>query len=254
MENHSIGFQNDFDFKHCHRFYRQRFKSHDLISFQVKEQESDLLIQAPEMLQEEALSSLKAFRKIIEDYIQKNPIFRITLKPYPMDALAHPMIREMIEVSSVCQVGPMAAVAGCIAEYVGRDLLKKTSEVIVENGGDLYIKSPRIRKVMIYAGLSPLSNKIYLNIDSHEEGMGVCTSSGTVGPSFSMGKADAVTVLSHSASMADAAATAIGNVIQTKNDLEKGIEFARNFSQIQGIVIVKDENIGIWGDIDYGFV
>lgn len=254
MRKHEIGYQDNFDPHHCNRSYRRSLKSSDLVSFQVKEKESDLLIQAPIILQEEARSSLKHLRKILEDYIQKNPIFKITLKPYPMDIFSDPMIREMIEVSSLCQVGPMAAVAGCISQYVAKSLLNKTSEVIIENGGDLYIKSPRIRKVIIYAGLSPLSNKIYLKIGSRQKGIGVCTSSGTVGPSFSMGKADAVTVLSPSAAMADAAATAIGNVIQTTDDIKKGIDLARNFSTVQGVVIIKDDKIGLWGEIDYGFI
>lgn len=252
MEKQDFLSQYDFDPLHCIRTYRQKIKSSNLISFQVKEKESDLLIQAPMILEEEAFTSLKYYRSLLEDYIKENPLFRNTLDPYPYDNKAHSMIREMIEVSARCQVGPMASVAGCIAQNVAQDLLTRIDEVIIENGGDLYIKSSSLRRVIIYAGSSPLSNKLYLKIDSRKNGLGICTSSGTVGPSFSMGKADAVTVISYSASLADAAATAIGNIIQTKEDIRKGLNLAQRISGLRGVVIIKDDKIGMWGEIDYG--
>lgn len=250
------GFDDKYEFDplHCHRSYRLTIKSEDLISYQVKEKESDLFVQTPVLLFKEAQGFLHYYRTILEEYIKKVPLFRSTLKPFPADNKAHSMIKEMIEVSALCQVGPMAAVAGCIARYVGERLLANTEEVIIENGGDIYIKSHSERKIIIYAGSSPLSNKIYLKIDSRKKGMGVCTSSGTVGPSFSMGKADAVTVISTSASLADAAATAIANTIQTSADIEKGLSLAQEITGIFGAVIIKDDKIGMWGEIDYGIV
>ncbi len=254
MEKKDFLYQSDFDPEYCIRSYRDRIKSPDLLSFQVKEKESDLLVQTPVLLKKEALASLRYYRTILENYIKENPIFATALAPYPCDNNAHHMIKEMIDESARCQVGPMASVAGCIARYVGQELLSKTDEVIIENGGDIYIKSSSIRRVIIYAGSSPLSNKLYLKIDSQERGMGVCTSSGTVGPSFSRGKADAVTVLSYSATLADAAATAIGNIIQTKEDINEGLKLAEQINGILGTVIIKDDKIGMWGEIDYGFV
>ena len=251
MNNQYMNYLNDFDSDHCNRSYRQKIKSHDLLSFQVQEKESDLLIQAPVLLQDKALSSLRYFRNILENYIKQNPEFEKTLKPYPPDNSAHSMIREMIEVSASCQVGPMAAVAGCVSQHIALCLLKNTNEVIIENGGDLYLKSSHVRNAIIYAGASPLSNKIYLKVDSRERGIGLCTSSGTVGPSFSMGKADAVSVLSFSAALADAAATAIGNIIQTKDDIEKGLNLAQTIVGLMGVVIIKDDQMGMWGEIAF---
>ena len=254
MEKKDFLYQSDFDPEYCIRSYRDRIKSPDLLSFQVKEKESDLLVQTSVPLKKEALASLRYYRRILENYIKENPIFAATLTPYPCDNNAHHMIKEMINKSACCQVGPMASVAGCIAQYVGQELLTHTDEVIVENGGDIYIKSSSMKRVIIYAGSSPLSNKLYLKIDSQERGMGVCTSSGTVGPSFSRGRADAVTVLSYSATLADTAATAIGNIIQTKEDISEGLNLAEQIDGILGTVIIKDDKIGMWGEIDYGFV
>lgn len=254
MEKQDFSNQYQFDPLYCNRTYRQRIKSTGLLSYQVKEKESDLFIQTPVLFFKEAREYLHHYRMILEEYIKKNPLFRTTLRPFPSDSSAHPIVKEMIEVSALCQVGPMAAVAGCIAQNVGERLLTHTEEVIIENGGDLYIKSSSLRRVIIFAGSSPLSNKLYLRIDSRESGIGVCTSSGTVGPSFSMGKADAVTVIAPSASLADAAATAIANTIQTGADIEKGLNLAQQIDSISGVVIIKDDKMGMWGDIDYGIV
>jgi uncharacterized protein len=255
MENKdNNNYSQYFDDKHNHRSYRQTIRSQDLMSFQVKDGESDLLIQSPVLLQEDGQFALEYFRSILKDYIKENPEFRFSLKPYPSDYSVHPMIDEMIEVSQRCQVGPMAAVAGCISQHVAEKLLTKTNEIIIENGGDIYLKSPSIRKAIIYAGFSPLSNKIYLNINSRSKGIGLCTSSGTVGPSFSMGKADAVTVISYSAALADAAATAIANIIYHKEDIKKGLKFAQDINGLLGVVIIKDDQIGMWGEIDYGLI
>lgn len=254
MNRPEMNYQNHFDQNYSQRTYREKIKSSDLVSFQVKEKESDLLIQASQQLSAESSHYLKYFRHILEDYILSHPVFGTTLEPYPEDQSADKFIQKMIRVSWICQVGPMAAVAGCIAQSVGESLLRHTDEVMIENGGDLFIKSSLPRKVIIFAGRSPLSNQIFLKISSSKKGIGICTSSGTVGPSFSRGKADAVTTLSPSASLADAAATAIGNVIQTKRDIEKGINLAKSFPGITGVVIIKNDRLGMWGEIEYGLV
>ena len=124
------------------------------------------------------------------------------------------LVKEMIRVSTLANVGPMAAVAGAMAEFVSKDLLKISKQVIVENGGDIYLATSRERTIGIYAGTSPLSMKLGITISPEDSPLGVCTSSGTVGPSLSFGKADAVCILSKSAALADAAATAVGNVVR----------------------------------------
>jgi len=143
----------------------------------------------------------------------------------------------------------MAAVAGAIAESVGSKLLALSPEVIVENGGDIYLKSLKKRLIGIYAGKSPLSGKLVLEIDGEETPMGICTSSGTVGHSLSFGKADAVIVLAKSAALADAAATAIGNLIIQPGDIPLGIELAQSIDGVRGVVIIKDDKMGLWGEV-----
>jgi len=155
----------------------------------------------------------------------------------------------MAEATARVSIGPMASVAGAIAEFVGNELLAFSPEVIVENGGDIYLKSSEKRIVGIYAGKSSLSGKIGLEINGEDTPLGICTSSGTVGHSLSYGKADAVIVLSKSVALADAAATAIGNLIKQPSDIPNGIEFAKGIEGLRGLLIIKDDDIGLWGEV-----
>jgi ApbE superfamily uncharacterized protein (UPF0280 family) len=143
----------------------------------------------------------------------------------------------------------MAAVAGAMAEWVAKDLLSLSKEVIIENGGDIYLATSKERRIGIYAGDSPLSLKIGIVIRPEENPIGVCTSSGTVGHSLSFGKADAVCILSKSAALADAVATAVGNVVQEKKDIEYGLDMARGIEGVLGVLIIVGEKMGVWGNV-----
>ena len=121
--------------------------------------------------------------------------------------------------------------------------------MIVENGGDIYLATSKERTIGIYAGNSPLSLKIGIVIGPEDSPLGVCTSSGTVGPSLSFGKADAVCILSKSAALADAAATAVGNVVKEKKDIELGLERGKEIEGVLGILIIVEEKMGVWGNI-----
>jgi ApbE superfamily uncharacterized protein (UPF0280 family) len=121
--------------------------------------------------------------------------------------------------------------------------------VIVENGGDIYLATSKERIVGIYAGHSPLSLKIGILIKPEEAPLGICTSSGTVGHSLSFGKADAVCIISKSAALADAAATSVGNVIQERKDIEKGLERGNAIEGVLGMLIIIGEKMGVWGKV-----
>ena len=144
-------------------------------------------------------------------------------------------------------MGPMAAVAGAISEFVGKGLLNFSSEVIVENGGDIFMQSQSDRIAGIYAGDSPLSQKIGLKIPAEDTPMGICTSSGKIGHSLSFGKADAVVILSKDTALADAAATAVGNIVISAGDIQKGINFAKMIEGVLGVVVIVEDKLGAWG-------
>ncbi len=231
------------------RTYRELASGGDLINFVVIVKETDLFIKADSDLSAQAKEAILKYRKQLEDYIALNPIFRKTLKPYKVEETAPPIAKEMGWAGSLARVGPMAAVAGAIAEYVGKELLKFSRQVIVENGGDLFLKSEAEMKIAIYAGKSPFSNRLAIKLSPEKTPMGICTSSGTVGHSLSLGKADAVVITSKSTSLADAVATAVGNIIKSPEDIPRGLEFAQNITGVEGAIIIKDDELGVWGDI-----
>ncbi|MDP2918804.1 MAG: UPF0280 family protein [Dehalococcoidia bacterium] len=232
------------------RLYRAWSKDTDLVSFTVVVKETDLYIRARRNLRKKALDEVLKQRKLLEGYIARHPGFLTALEPFPVDSDAPLIVREMAIASTKAGVGPMAAVAGAIAEFVGKELLHYTTEVIVENGGDIFLKHEKPRLIGVFAGTSPYSGKLALKIEPEETPLGVCTSSGTVGHSLSFGKADAAIVLSPSAALADAAATAVGNLVQTADDMQKAIEFVKGVEGLTGIAIIVGDKMAVWGKIN----
>lgn len=231
------------------RTYRNLVKADNLVKFEVIEKETDLLILADKDLTDKARVSVLRYRRELEKYIVSDPQFEKTFSPYRVRYDAPPIARAMAAAARKAKVGPMAAVAGAMAEFVGRDLLAYSNEVIVENGGDIFFKIKQPRKVGIYAGSSPFSHKIAIEVDPRSKSFSVCTSSGTVGPSFSFGKADAVVIIASNASLADAAATAVGNVVKEVTDIENGLDVAKKIKGLDGVLIIKDDQLGALGKV-----
>lgn len=232
------------------RTYRQWVKSEGLVTFEVKEHETDLLISASKNLEAASREAILNYRHDIESYIKKHEDFFTSLDPLEVDTDAPKIVKAMAEAAGVAGVGPMAAVAGAVAEFVGRDLLTLSDEIIVENGGDIFIKSAHSRLIGIYAGdKSPFTGKIAVEIPPAEQGIGVCTSSGTVSHSLSFGRADAVLIISGNTVLADAAATAAGNAVKSPESIEKGIDIARSIKGVDGVLILAADKMGSWGNI-----
>lgn len=232
------------------RTYRHWVKDTDLVSFEVVVKETDLQVRAQHNLKAEAVESVIKHRTPLEEYSKNHPLFLSSLGPVFVERNAPDIVKTMAQAAGIAGVGPMAAVAGAIAEAVGQDLLAYTSEVVVENGGDIFLKVLKTRLIGIYAGSSPLTGKLALKIDPKEAPLGVCTSSGTVGHSLSFGTADAVIVLACSTALADAAATAIGNVVKAAEDIAQAIEKAQTMKGVAGVVVIKDDKIGLWGKVE----
>jgi len=231
------------------RSYRHWIKGDDLVSFNVTVKETDLYIRAGTNLSHQAHHLVLKYRQTLEEYLLIHPHFLASMKPLPIDDDAPAIVKDMLAAAQKAGVGPMAAVAGAIAESVGAELVPYSANVIVENGGDIYMKSRRKRTIGIYAGTSPLSGKLRLEIAGRDTPLGVCTSSGTVGHSISFGMADAVVALSPSAALADAAATAIGNIVKTQADIPNGLELAQNIDGLRGVLIIAGDQTGIWGGV-----
>jgi uncharacterized protein len=231
------------------RTYRHLIKDTDLVSFKVAVKETDLYVRALSDLSRETLAAIQEYRNPLEEYIRAHPLFLHSLEPVEVEPSAPGIVKMMAEAARAANVGPMAAVAGAMAELVGRKLLEYSAEVIVENGGDIFIKSNRTRLVGVYAGSSTFTGKLALEIEPERTPVGVCTSSGTVGPSLSLGLADAALLLSSSAALADAAATAVGNLVKSPDDIQAALQHGQQIKGINGILVIAGESMGVWGDI-----
>jgi ApbE superfamily uncharacterized protein (UPF0280 family) len=236
------------------RTYRQNIDAQGMVSSYVSVKETDLHILAAREIERQALDLVYQFRNQLENYIAARPEFLTALVPIDKDLLAPPIVKQMLEAASSADVGPMAAVAGAIAEFVGFGLLDQgIDEIIIENGGDIFIKRNKECITSIFTGQSPLNQKLGIKIAKADMPIGVCTSSGTVGHSLSLGQADSVTVLAASTPLADAAATRIGNEVSSKaagSAIEHALDIGRNISGLSGVVIIQGEKVGAWGEIN----
>lgn len=232
------------------RFYREGTSAEGLVSFRVVVAETDLHISACRDLSGEALRLVQTCRGELEAFIAKQPLFRETFVPYDAPSSAPAIVREMAEAARLAGVGPMASVAGAVADFVGRGLSSECEDVIVENGGDVFIQTAVPRRAAVYAGESPLSNKIGIKIDPGLSPCGLCASSGTVGPSVSLGRADAAVVLARTATLADATASAVGNRVREPKDVEAALETGTSIDGVIGVLVVIGETLGVKGKIE----
>jgi uncharacterized protein len=232
------------------RSYRRLVNQETLKTFRSVIKETDLLVHAKKDLTDRVIESVLRCRGYIESYLTKFPAFLTALTPWHEPGPCPNIIRDMIDAGKNAGVGPMAAVAGVIAEAVGRDMLTHTDEIIIENGGDIFIKTRFPVTVGIYAGDSSLSLRVGLSIDSSAGPVSVCTSSGTIGHSLSFGKADAVCVKSTSCALADAAATSIGNRVRKASDISDAVEFGKKIQGVEGIIVILKDAMGIWGNLE----
>ncbi|MDY6917719.1 MAG: UPF0280 family protein [Chloroflexota bacterium] len=239
---------------HQPRTYRHWVRDDDLVSFRVTVQETDLYIRATRNLEAEASQAVLECRSSLEGYIREHPDFLTSLGPIAVARDAPDVVSDMARAAYAAGVGPMAAVAGAVAEHVGNRLVGLSSEVVVENGGDIFIASTKTRLVGVYAGDSSFTGKIALRVQAEETPMGICTSSGTVGHSLSFGTADAVIAVSRCTSLADAAATAICNTVKCEEDVPRSIELATKIDGLRGIVVIKGDKLGVWGEIEIASV
>ncbi len=231
------------------RTYRRLVRG-TLKPMQVTVQETDLSVYAdgvgPELIKEAIIEQ----RGYIEGYVQRYPGFRESLQPWPEDPTTPFIVQEMIRAGRRTGVGPMAAVAGAVAERVGRTILDHTDQVIVENGGDIFLSVRSETVIGLYAGASPLSLKFGVKIAPGSTPLSICTSSGTVGHSRSYGNADAVCILSRRCALADAAATAIANHVKAPKDITAAVKRAQAIAGVLGVLIIIADKMGMWGQIE----
>ena len=246
------------------RIYREEMNRDRFRFFHCSHMESDLLIgvapgQYRERMEQTTLGEIRRIRGLIEGYAARHTEFITSLEPLKVPGLEGsgrgnreipPEIVTMLRCGEESGTGPMSSVAGLFAEKVGTCLKTQYGliEVLVENGGDLFMENRSEATVTIHAGDSPLSGKLALSIPAGI--WGICTSSGTVGHSLSFGKADAVTVIAGNAALADAWATSLANRVRQTGDIEKVLDRVQEITGILGCVVIFRDRVGIRGQFE----
>lgn len=230
--------------------YRACMRAEGLVYFRVTEGETDLYIGAQKDLSAEALAAVKEARRCVSETIKKRPMFQRSLAPLDPYGDEPDCVMQMYRAGRTAGTGPMAAVAGMIAEYTARVLLPYSPEIVVENGGDVFLAGMRKRTVAIFAGQSPLSGKLGLTC-MPGPGFSVCTSSGTYGHSLSFGRADAAVIAAPDAALADAAATMLGNRCKNEKVLAEAVEWAVSLPGVTGAAAIMGEKLAAAGQIGF---
>jgi len=231
------------------RFYRQWVTAKGLFRTEIGIKETDVTILTDRQIDSGfAAKRIGLYRGQIEDYITRAPQFLTSLKPLAVELKAPRIIRQMAAAAKSAGVGPMAAVAGAVAESLGRDLLRQgAKDVIIENGGDIFLKIRRPCNIAVYSGRAKLWRGLGIRVMPRTRPMGICTSSATIGHSLSFGKAEGVVILAKDAFLADAVATATCNRTQDADSLEQALKFAGSIKGVFGAVIVMKGNLACFG-------
>jgi ApbE superfamily uncharacterized protein (UPF0280 family) len=218
-------------------------------AFQYKDSQCTIIADKQEAIKT-AEESIKRNRKLLEEYISSHPKFLYTLKPIsvPEEPLGAKLMAEAAEKANV---GPMAAVAGVLADLAVKDMLCFGCEVaVVEDGGEVSAMSNVPVDVALAAGDEPLSKRFGFRLT--EFPVGVATSSGRFSHALSFGDAEAATVFCRDAGLADAAATAVGNVVKGEDPnaaIEHGINVAKSIPGVEGVLIIYKGFVGTAGKI-----
>lgn len=230
--------------------YRSRAQAAGLVRVRVVVKETDLLIFAERDVGEQVREIVLTERDRLERYLAGTAGFRESLVPVPVPETAPGIVQSMARAGAAAGVGPMAAVAGAVCEAVARGLGAGVRELIVENGGDLYLASARERTVGVFTGSAAADLKLRLRVRPESTPLGICTSSGRIGHSLSFGDAAAATVVARSCALADAAATAVGNRVRGPGGVREGLAAARAIPGVLGALVVRAGEFGAWGEIE----
>jgi ApbE superfamily uncharacterized protein (UPF0280 family) len=216
--------------------------------YRIQARESNIVLRVKKRRSvAEAYRILLSERRDVEEQVAADPLFRYSLRPIPVSSQKK-VVQRMACAARLAGVGPFAAVAGAIAEGMGEGLAGIEDDVVVENGGDIYVRAKtRPVSVAIFAGDSVFSRKLAFRILPQKAPVGICTSSGTVGHSLSFGDADAATIVAGSASLADAVATATCNRVHCEQDIGHALRFALSVPGVQGALIIRGEKLGMAG-------
>ncbi len=187
-------------------------------------------------------------RRILEDYIAHHCEFRDSFEPVEPRSDAPEVARRMARAAEVVGVGPMAAVAGAMAQCAAEAGLRAgAEEAIVENGGDIYLQVAEPVIIGLGTGMADVADRLAFSVRAQDCPISICSSSGRMGHSMSLGECDLATVVAKDSALADAAATRAANLVRTVEDVDSAIECIAGIEGVDGVMIVKDDRVGLAG-------
>lgn len=241
---------------HLSPFRTYRASRHDdLISFQLVIEETDLWIAAREDLGLPMADHVRLLRGQIKSYAAVHPDFLTSLVPLEAKDRAPEIIRRMCRAGQLTGVGPMAAVAGTMAQMLAERFRDRSADLLVENGGDTYLCSTRDRHIGILS-MPDQAIRLCVPVEAREFPCSFCASSATIGHSLSFGKADLVVVRAGDASLADAAATALANALTGAEAMDRVLAMAQSWEPLglQGVFTQCEGKIGVWGKMQLAVI
>jgi ApbE superfamily uncharacterized protein (UPF0280 family) len=187
-------------------------------------------------------------RRILEDYIRRQPEFLTSFDPIALLPDAPPVAERMAWAARLAGVGPMAAVAGAMAQFAAEAALAAGApEAIIDNGGDIYIKAFEPVLIGLDAGTAKIGNQLAFLLEPNETPISICSSSGKMGHSTSLGLCDLATIVAKDAALADAAATAAGNLVKKIEHVDPTLARISQIEGVDGVLLVKDDRVGLIG-------
>ena len=239
-------------FLSSHRAYRETITPRQgEVTFQVVLEQTDLFVTAEHDLSGPILDLVRQMRGELKNFMLLTPGFRESLRPVPAPENAPLIAQEMARAAELCNVGPMAAVAGSFAHLVAQHFATQSPNIIVENGGDITMFSTRERVVALL-GEPESGARLGLRIPKGDFPVSLCGSSATIGPSLSLGKGELVVVRSKSGAFADAAATNLANLIDTSDDLDLVLRRAKELAPLglDGVFAQAGGKLAVWGKME----
>lgn len=189
-------------------------------------------------------------RRILEQYISLYPDFKSSLEPLDLRNDAPLVAQRMARAARLVGVGPMAAVAGAMAQCAVEAAIEGgAEEAIVENGGDIYLRTVEPVVISLDAGGAELGDRLGFAVEPDETPISICSSSGRMGHSMSLGDCDLATVVAKDAALADAAATQAANLVRSAADVDAALERIASIEGVGGLVVVKDDRVGLAGQL-----
>lgn len=220
-------------------------------AFQVVVEETDLRVLALRHLAAPMLETATRLRGDVKAWMLLHPQFRSSLTPVDVPASAPEIVRRMAAGAALAGVGPFAAVAGTLAQMAAEAFVDLSPDIIVENGGDIYMCSRSDRIVGLLS--DPKGGPgLGVRVAAEDFPVSFCASSAVIGHSLSLGRGDLAAIRARDASLADAAATALGNRLRSAKDVEAALAFAESLAPhgVEGAFVQCGGRVGLWGKME----